>query len=275
METSTDLFAPPAPRPMARWRWWVYLLFIGSYPIALALTTLLRPARAGAKTQVALPASVNGLLLVGALEIASLLLFFGVAWMWTRPSKDQLWLRWRGGFGPVWRGALYSIGLRFLPVISIIAVSLVLATFGVNGKTIEAWIKDNQPQTGGIADAVRAGSALYRLVMLTFLSFVVAGLREELWRVATMRGLLEVVPRAWSSPLKNAVAVGVSAGVFGFGHWYQGVLGVALTTIIGLALGAVTLHHRSVWPAVIAHGFFDATSFLMVIWGVDKLAGAG
>ncbi len=277
MTSPTPTLTPPKPRPIARWRWWIYLLTIGSYPLVLALTNVLSARRApkSADAELRLPTSVRGLLIVGAIELASVLLFFGIAWLFARPSKDQLWLRWREGFGPIWRGALYSVGLRFLPVVAVIAVGMALGALGVSPKAMELWIKNHHPQTDGIADAVRAGSPLYRLVMLTFLSFVVAGFREELWRAATMRGLLEVAPRAWSIQTKNVVTVLISAVVFGFGHWYQGLLGVGLTALIGMALGAATLHHRSFWPSVIAHGFFDATSFLMVIWSMDKLVKSG
>ena len=74
--------------------------------------------------------------------------------------------------------------------------------------------------------------------MLTFFSFVVAGFGEELWRVATMRGLVEIAPRTMAPFAKNAVAVVVSALIFGIGHLYQGVFGVVLTAFIGIALGA-------------------------------------
>ena len=118
---------------------------------------------------------------------------------------------------------------------------------------------------------MRAGSPLYQLTMLTFFSFAVAGFREELWRAATMRGLLEIAPRGWSATVKNALAVVISAVVFGVGHWYQGVLGVGVTALIGIALGAIMLHHRSIWPAIIAHGCFNAATFLMVLLDVERL----
>ena len=50
--------------------------------------------------------------------------------------------------------------------------------------------------------------------------------------------------------------------MFGFGHTYQGVIGVGATTLLGLGLGAIMLWHKSIWHAVIAHGFFDASTFV-------------
>ena len=143
---------------------------------------------------------------------------------------------------------------------------------GFKPEAATEWINAHKPQTEGIGDSVRAGSALYKAIMLSFFSFVVAGFGEELWRVGTMRGLLEIAPRSLSPSAKNCIAVLISAVIFGIGHLYQGFLGMGITALIGIVLGAITLYHRSIWPAVIAHGCFDATSFLMVMLGADKLA---
>ena len=255
----------------ALWRWWVALVIVGAFPFAAALSSSVRNNRnsGGAAT---LPSSVEGLLLAGALQLAVILFFFGVSWLFSRATKAELWMNWRGGAAPIWQGALYSIGLRFLPLLPFFAIMVVLAILGYKPEAAAQWLNANRPQTEGIGDSVRAGSALYKALMLSFFSFVVAGFGEELWRVATMRGLLEIAPRAFSPLVKNSIAVLVSALVFGIGHLYQGVVGVGVTAFIGIALGAITLYHRSIWPAVIAHGCFDAASFLMVMLGADKLA---
>ena len=265
---SGDPPPPPASRPIARWRWFVATILVGAFPFAAAYSaTRLKPGQA-----TTLPSSVTGLLLAGALQLAIILFFFGAGWLFSRATKNELWLHWRTGVAPLWQGALYSIGLRFLPVLPLIVAAVVLTMLGHKPEALSDWVNANHPQTEGIGDSVRAGSVLYKALMLTFFSFIVAGFGEELWRVATMRGLIEIAPRALSPFAKNAIAVVFSAVVFGIGHWYQGIFGVGLTTLIGIALGAITLYHRSVWPAIIAHGFFDASSFLMVVLGVDKMA---
>jgi membrane protease YdiL (CAAX protease family) len=37
-----------------------------------------------------------------------------------------------------------------------------------------------------------------------------------------------------------------------------------LTGVLGVGLGWILLAHRSLWVAVVAHGFFDATSLLLL-----------
>ena len=58
--------------------------------------------------------------------------------------------------------------------------------------------------------------------------------------------------------------------VFGVGHWPQGWLAMVLTGVLGLGLGTIILVHRSIWTAVLAHGFFDATSLALLPY-VEKL----
>ena len=262
---------PPGSRPIARWRWWLALIIVGSFPVLAALSSTRRVGH-DSQGEATLPSSVEGLLLAGGLQFGFILLLFGLSWLFSRATKNELWLRWRTGVDPIWQGALYSIGLRILSVLPFIIIAVVLTKIGYSEEAMKAWMQGNKPQTEGLSDSVRAGSTLYKATMLTFFSFIVAGLGEELWRVATMRGLLEIAPRALSPVAKNVIAVTVSAVVFGVGHLYQGAVGILLTTVLGVALGAITLHHRSVWPAVIAHGCFDASTFLLVVLNADKLA---
>ena len=266
----SDATTPSDAPHRARWRWVVATLLVGSFPLVAAYTSTLRADPDGA--QRILPSSVAGLIFAGTLQFAFILLFIGLGWLFSRATKAELWLNWRNGIGPLWQGALYSIGLRVLAAMPLIGIGIWLATQGYTPKEITQWFEGNKPQTDGIVQSIQAGSTLYKATMLTFFSFVVAGLGEELWRVATMRGLLEILPRSLPYSVKCAVAVVVSAVVFGIGHWYQGLIGVGVTAFIGIALGTITLSHRSIWPAVIAHGLFDATSFLMAILEVDKIA---
>jgi membrane protease YdiL (CAAX protease family) len=61
--------------------------------------------------------------------------------------------------------------------------------------------------------------------------------------------------------------------LFGSGHTVQGALGVCATTLLGLGLGGIMLWRRSIWEAVIAHGFFDASTFLALYFLTKYHAG--
>jgi hypothetical protein len=61
----------------------------------------------------ALSRSTRGLLSVSDFQLLLFALIFGLAWIFSRATWDDLLLRWRGGFWPVPLALLYSIGLRF------------------------------------------------------------------------------------------------------------------------------------------------------------------
>jgi membrane protease YdiL (CAAX protease family) len=52
-----------------------------------------------------------------------------------------------------------------------------------------------------------------------------------------------------------ATAVLVSSLVFGLAHTEQGTVGVVLTTVDAVLFSAVRLHYRTLWAAVLTHGF--------------------
>ncbi len=261
----TDLQEPSQPS-VARWRWWIFLLLIGSAPLLASLSGAGRAADEAPQ----LPKSIPGLLLFCALQLAVFGVLWGVAWAFSRAGKDELFLRWRGGWKPVAWGALYSLALRLgilvIALVVFVWVAIGLVALGYEMEQIKALIEKNQPDVSKISQPfLQQTDPLYRFLLVTLVSFVVAGLCEELWRGATLAGMLHLVPENWSQGRKTGVALGVSSVIFGLGHVYQGPMGVAVTGILGIGLGAIILRHRSIWPAVIAHGFFNAATFVTLM----------
>ncbi|HTH46562.1 MAG TPA: CPBP family intramembrane glutamic endopeptidase, partial [Candidatus Limnocylindria bacterium] len=66
----------------------------------------------------------------------------------------------------------------------------------------------------------------------------------------------------------QAAGITLAAIIFGLGHVPQGPAGVLLTGLLGIGLGWAMTLHRSLWVAVLAHGFFDAASFLG-LWALE------
>ena len=66
-------------------------------------------------------------------------------------------------------------------------------------------------------------------------------------------------------------AVLLAAVIFGAAHVIQGPIAMVLTGLLGIGLGAIMVWHRSIWPAVMAHGFFDATSIALIPLLADQL----
>jgi membrane protease YdiL (CAAX protease family) len=104
----------------------------------------------------------------------------------------------------------------------------------------------------------------YFWLTVTIASFVVAGLREELWRAGTLAALRALWPGLFEARDGQIAGVALIAIVFGLAHLALGLLPAAMAAILGLLLGIIIVAHQSIWPAVIAHGMFDATSFALV-----------
>lgn len=159
--------------------------------------------------------------------------------------------------------------MRFGIVVVAVFVLTTLAMLGFDLKAIMETLKSSGENVQKAFAPIFAGrDPLYKFLVITLVSFVVAGFREELWRAATMAGIFHLAPKKWNQAVKTGLALGISSVLFGLGHLYQGATGVLGTTLLGIALGAIMLRHKSVWPAIMAHGCFDAVSFAALAFGV-------
>ncbi|HUR29523.1 MAG TPA: CPBP family intramembrane glutamic endopeptidase [Planctomycetota bacterium] len=262
---------PPAipPRAVARWRWWLHLALITAYVLAIGATAVFQE-KGGPP---ALSSSTRGLLWASAESLLSFGAVFAVAWLASRATREELRLPWRGGLLPIPLGIVYSLGLRIAVGVAAVVVAVTLVLLQVVGREeLQDLMQSSAPDFGGVVslESMRENPTYFWL-MLTLVSFVVAGLREELWRAAFLAGMRGLWPRRFASRKAELWAVAVAAVVFGFGHAAMGPLAVAAAFVLGFGLGAIMVFHRSIWPAVLAHGFFDATSFAVLPWAAEKL----
>lgn len=207
-----------------------------------------------------LPATTNGLVLVGVNNLALFSVVFLVAWALGRPSRGELhcptppgWLNWLLGFA-------WSVALRLGLAVVISAIAAVLV--GIRGQQGPASLDSFRPKIENLLNPDALTNPAYLLVSTTFISFVVAGLREELWRAGMIAGITRLLAGRISPRAAEMTGVGVAAVIFGIGHFAQGWAGMALTGALGLGLGLILVLRRSLAEAVIAHGFFDATTFV-------------
>jgi membrane protease YdiL (CAAX protease family) len=71
-------------------------------------------------------------------------------------------------------------------------------------------------------------------------------------------------PRQFGSARGQVCAVFIAAIIFGLAHLSMGIVAAMFGGLLGLGLGLIIVFHRSIWPAVLAHGFFDATSMALI-----------
>jgi len=99
-----------------------------------------------------------------------------------------------------------------------------------------------------------------RLLVLLALSWTVAAVGEEL----AYRGYLQTRLRQLlgSGRAGLAGAVLVSSVLFGVAHSEQGVVGVLVITLDGIAFSALRYRLRTLWASVLAHGFNNTIGFV-------------
>jgi membrane protease YdiL (CAAX protease family) len=241
---------------------------IGGYVAAAIPLGLLRHRR-----QPALLGSTHGLLIVCAWEIGIFGLIFGLGWLASRASAEELLLKWRPGWWTIPLGIGYSVALRMaLAIIVSLTVATLLLTGLVPRESLEQFSVERRTAVEQIVDisAMRHNRAYFWLTV-TVASFVVAGLREELWRSGTLAAMRALWPRLFEGRSGQIAGVALIAIVFGLAHLTLGLLSAAMAMILGFLLGIIMVVHQSIWPAVIAHGMFDATSFALVPLALEHL----
>jgi membrane protease YdiL (CAAX protease family) len=207
------------------------------------------------------------------IELTTFALVFALACFASRPSPDDLFLRWRPGWWVVPLGVGYSVAIRLAAgIVIFIVVFVLIGSHVVTPASAQHFITTKQPDVEKLVDvaAMRHNPAYYWLT-ITVVSFIVAGLREELWRAGTLAGVRALWPRAFGSTGGQIAAVTLIAVLFGAGHLPLGLVGAIVAGLLGLFLGIIMIVHRSIWPAVIAHGCLDATTFALVPFALDKL----
>lgn len=111
------------------------------------------------------------------------------------------------------------------------------------------------------------------LVVTLIVAWTTAAFGEEI----VFRGFLFVRLSEWFGPsriAKVSALIGQSI-LFGVSHFYQGISGVLITSVVGLLLGvAFTLGRRNIWAVVLAHGILDSISLVVIYLGLFPTAGS-
>lgn len=104
------------------------------------------------------------------------------------------------------------------------------------------------------------------LVTLVVASWILGALVEETaFRGFVVTRLTELYS---GRVLTQALAVVGAAALFAAIHTEQGVVGICLTFLDGLFFGWLRFHFRSLWAAVLAHGFSNTLGLLVFFtWG--------
>lgn len=164
-----------------------------------------------------------------------------------------------------------SLGLGRQPVKSMLDWSLLgfIGTYAVTVALSSAYIvlRGNlEAQVAGRLSWLESFAQLPLAMILPLAAFVAC------WEETVFRGFLLGRLRA-SIPARDTrgaalrrdvLAVVLSALCFGAGHGYQGLLGLLQTTAAGLALGALAVWRKSLWPCIGTHLAIDTFGLLVL-----------
>ncbi len=252
------------------WRHGVAFVLLGCYPLLLSVISRVMDEAGLKPSQGAtlLPAELADLWISAAENLFVFGVWFALAAGLGRIGLKQLQAnRPPGPMSVVW-GIGWSIGLRLgIAVLLFLVIGIVLLTHGIKDLNMD-FVQNLRPKVENLVSPESLRNPWYLFTNVTLISFVLAGLREELWRAGMIAAGLNLLPVRWKGTKGQVVLVLISSIIFGLAHLPQGWGGVVMTGILGLGLGSILLIHRSLWVAVLAHGFFDASTFV-VLWLLD------
>src|SRR5436853_4681977 len=155
-------------------------------------------------------------------ELLVFAVVFGLACWISRPNAEELMLKWRNGVRPLFRGIFWSIGLRLGTMAILFLIGILMVAAGSDPGALAKLRPD-------IEEVVNARALLndprYFILNLTLVSFVVGGLREELWRAGMLAGMAALFPQGFQTAKGKLAAAAFAAVVFGLGHLTQGWAG--------------------------------------------------
>lgn len=202
--------------------------------------------------------AVGGDLLERAVIPARMFLLVAVATLLLKAAGET----WSGvGLrrpGSYWRVAALVLAGYLAVGLMFVAVSQLLAMFGVSSKTL------------GLFAAIEGNTAEY-LYWLIPVAWGSAAIGEEL----VFRGFIQTRLEAAAGSVKAASAIAVvgQALIFGALHYYQGLGGAILAGATGLVIGIVYLAgRRNLWAPIILHGLVDTVTLTAVYYGVAGTA---
>ena len=131
-------------------------------------------------------------------------------------------------------------------VFAILAQVIYLATVSRNADGL-AQIKEQMGELSCLAPQTRTENRLFDMVSIT------AGVCEEILYRGLLLATLVSLVGTWP-------AVAITSLIFGLGHAYQGISGIAKTGLVGLVLALFTVSSGSLYIAIVLHAVIDLTS---------------
>ncbi len=140
-----------------------------------------------------------------------------------------------------WQWVAIGVG-----VFAILAQVIYLATVSRNADKLTE-IKEQMGELSNLAPQTPTENRLFDMVSIT------AGVCEEILYRGLLLATLVSLVGTWP-------AVAISSLIFGLGHAYQGIRGIAKTGLVGLVLALLTVFSGALFIAIVLHAAVDLTS---------------
>jgi membrane protease YdiL (CAAX protease family) len=151
----------------------------------------------------------------------------------------------------------------------LVAIPLVEYT-GILNKEIlsnqgsSSWVQGMEDEAARSIKALLSDRTIPNLLINLVFVAVFAGVGEELFfRGVIQRLLIQTFKNAW---------IGIIAAAFLFSLFHFQFLGFIPRFILGILLGAIYWYSGSLWPAILAHFFYDAFIIILVYFNPEMLS---
>lgn len=144
--------------------------------------------------------------------------------------------------------------------VALATIVAIAAGYGLVLVTVSTYVAFSE---GGITGMIQERSEFFEEIpVLSPVGALAAALFVGFHEEVLFRGF--ILGRLRSLIRSDALAILVNAGLFGLLHRYQGTIGVVQTATVGLVFATVVTKTRSLWPAIIAHGFLDTVGLMLI-----------
>jgi uncharacterized protein len=160
--------------------------------------------------------------------------------------------------------------LHWATAILLLLVSIPLVEYtGILNKQIlsnqgsSSWVQGMEDEAARSIKALLSNRTIPNLVINLVFVALFAGVGEELFfRGVIQRLLIRIFRSAWP---------GIIAAAFLFSLFHFQFLGFIPRFILGILLGAIYWYSGSLWPAILAHFFYDAFIIVLVYFNPEMI----
>jgi membrane protease YdiL (CAAX protease family) len=151
-------------------------------------------------------------------------------------------------------GSLLVKGVCLLPIVWIVEIAILLCLLGMveicGGSEALESIRE-------ITERTQVAISVVPLLLALPLSAMIGFYEEVLFRGILLSRLVSITRCTPAAVIINSI-------IFGACHLYQGWIGAVVIGVVGLMFTLMTVHYRSIWPAIACHAAFDAVVFAQV-----------